>query len=49
MKMYIIITMCFSFLLLTGCAEVVEEGRDSHLLNSSLINTYNNMSGFRFP
>ena len=44
MKMYIIITMCFSFLLLTGCVETVKEGRDSHLLNSSLINTYNNMS-----
>ena len=44
MKMYIIITMCFSFLLLTGCAETVEEGHDSHLLNSSLINSYNNMS-----
>jgi len=43
--------MCFSFLLLTGCAETVGEGHDSHLLshdshliNSSLINSYNNMS-----
>ncbi len=44
MKMYIIITMCFPFLLLTGCVETMEKGHDSHLLNSSLINSYNNMS-----
>ena len=44
MKMYIIITMCFSFLLLTGCVETLKEGHDSHLVNSSLINSYNNMA-----
>ena len=43
MKMCIIITMCCSLMLLTGCAKNTE-WPERQALNSSLINSYNNMS-----
>lgn len=44
MKMYMITTVCFFFILMAGCSETVERNQDTHLLNSKLINSYNDIA-----
>ncbi len=43
MKLYVIITMGFCCMLFTGCSEV-EQNQNRYLINSELINTYQDTS-----
>jgi len=44
MKLYMLTTTFFFFLVVSGCVETVEEGQDGRLMNTELINSYNNMA-----
>ena len=44
MKLYMIITMGFFCILIVGCSETVEKSQDRHLINSELINSYNDIA-----
>lgn len=44
MKLNTIISICLPFLLLAGCQENMQKSQDTHLLNSGLIESYNNIS-----
>ncbi|MHC4457655.1 MAG: hypothetical protein ACYS0I_11310 [Planctomycetota bacterium] len=44
MKVCTIIMMCFLAFLLVGCSETTEKKLDMHLINSELINSYNDIA-----
>ena len=44
MKLNIIISICLSLLLLAGCSEDMQKTRDTHALNSGLIESYSAIS-----
>lgn len=44
MKVCMIIMMCFLVFLLVGCPETAEKKLDMHLINSELINSYNDIA-----
>ena len=44
MKSNIITSICLGFLLLAGCSEEMQKSQDTHLLNSKLIEAYDDIS-----
>ncbi len=43
MKLYMLTTTFFVFLVVSGCVETVEKDQDARLMNTELINSYNNI------